>query len=81
MECARFCECLLCLFVSLSLSLPPSFSLSLSLSLSLWQVSVDGPLPSLAGEKTSGDSVEMPQRACTVGFVEAQYAQPVAACA
>jgi|EP01046_Picozoa_sp_COSAG06_P034269 hypothetical protein len=49
-------------------------------------VYVDGPLPSLDGMPVSvGDSysssVTMPTTGvCTVGFVEAQYSSPVAAC-
>jgi hypothetical protein len=45
-------------------------------------VSVAGPLPSLEGESTPpGERVTMPASGvCTVGFVEAVYATPVAAC-
>ena len=41
----------------------------------------DGPLPSLEGAVSSGDSVVMPSGGvCTVGFVEVKYAKPVLAC-
>ena len=41
----------------------------------------DGPLPSLEGAASSGDSVVMPSGGvCTVGFVEVKYAKPVPAC-
>lgn len=45
-------------------------------------VSVTAPLPDLNGEVTQGDRVVMPASGvCTVGFVEAEYQTPVAACA
>jgi hypothetical protein len=45
-------------------------------------VSVTAPLPDLGGEVTQGDRVVIPASGvCTVGFVEAEYKTPVAACA
>ena len=44
-------------------------------------VSVSAPLPSLTGAISHGDSVTLPAGdVCVAGFVEAVYAEPVAAC-
>jgi hypothetical protein len=44
-------------------------------------VSVDAPLPTLEGMAVAGDSTTMPTTGvCTVGFVQAEYSSPVAAC-
>ena len=44
-------------------------------------VSVDAPLPSLAGVTSGGDSVTLQAGdVCVAGFVEVMYAEPVAAC-
>ena len=44
-------------------------------------VSADAPLPSMEGVAATGDSTVMPATGvCTVGFVQAEYSSPVAAC-
>ncbi len=44
-------------------------------------VTPGSPVPSLDGVRHSGDMAEIPKQECAVGFVEAQYAAPVPACA
>ena len=42
---------------------------------------VIGSTPTLQGRAVAGDTMTVPaEGACAVGFVEAEYAQPVAAC-
>ena len=44
-------------------------------------VSLDAPLPSLDGMKVPGAATTLPATGvCTVGFVQAEYSEPVAAC-
>lgn len=44
-------------------------------------VSVSTPVPSLTGVTSHGDAVTLPAGdVCVAGFVEAVYAEPVAAC-